>query len=345
MQNSNKNYFTAGLLILLGVIFLGREFNFLDFHWGDIARFWPVLLMLIGANMLLGGKSGGSASWIFFVLFLLAIPFGIVRKCENKMDRNGFHWNHSDSDNDHFNDDNDDHDDEDENDDDDNEDNKSDKSLNSKSQFFSEEMTTEVKSAKLILEGGVAGIDIDGTTNKLFEADTKSTFTDFGMSKTIENGKANLKFTMNGKNKDDNHIDIDSDDFDGKNEAKIKLNPNISWDMEYKFGVSGADLDLSPFIVNSLDIKTGVSGVDIKLGDKANNLDLDIDAGMAGIKIKVPTNVGVRIKADDFLSSNHFQDFKKDGSGYYVSPDYDKSSKKISINYKGAFASFDVTRY
>ena len=70
MQNSNKNYFTAGLLILLGVIFLGREFNFLDFHWGDIARFWPVLLMLIGANMLLGGKSGGSASWIFFVLFL-----------------------------------------------------------------------------------------------------------------------------------------------------------------------------------------------------------------------------------------------------------------------------------
>jgi hypothetical protein len=337
MQNSNKNYFTAGLLILLGIIFLGREFDFLDFHWGDIARFWPILLILIGVNVLLGGKSGGSASWVFFILFLLAIPFGIVRKCENKMDEKGFHWNHRDWDND--NDNNNDNSNNDENDEENTE------RLNSKSQFFSEDMSTEIKSAKLTLEGGVAGIDIDGTTEKLFEADTKTTFTDFGMSKTIENGKANLKFTMNGKNGKDHHIDIDTDNIDGKNEAKIKLNPNISWDMEYKFGVSGADLDLSPFEVNNLDIKTGVSGVDIKLGDKASNMQLDIDAGMAGIKIKVPSSVGVRIKADDFLSSNHFQDFKKDGSNYYISPDYDKSSKKITINYKGAFASFDVDRY
>ncbi len=344
MNNSNKNYFTAGLLILLGIIFLGREFNFLDFHWGDIARFWPVLLMLIGANMLLGGKGGGSASWVFFVLFLLAIPFGIVRNCENRMDRDGFRWGHRDKGNDdNYNDDNDD-DNSDDNDNDDNDD-KNDVNIDSKSQSFEEDMTTDLKAAKLTLEGGVAGIDINGTTTKLFEADTKSTFTDFGMSKTIENGVANLKFTMNGKNGKNHNIDIDSDDFDGKNEAKIKLNPSIDWDMDYRFGVAGADLDLSPFKVNNLDIKTGVSGVDIKLGDKANNMQLDIDAGMAGIKIKVPTNVGVRIKADDFLSSNHFQDFKKDGSGYYTSPDYDKSSKKISINYKGAFASFDVTRY
>lgn len=334
MNNSNKNYFTAGLLILLGLLFLGQEFNLFNFEWDDFARFWPIILILIGINIIFGGKSGGSGSWVFFILLLLAIPFGLVRSCENKWDRNGrnFHWNDRNWNDSDDNDDNNDNDD------------KNDTSI-SKSQNFSEEITSEIKSAKLIVEGGVAGIDVEGTTGKLFEADTRSTFSDFGMSKTIDGGVANLRFTMSGRKGENKHIDIDSDDFDGKNEAKIKLNPDIPWSMEYKFGVAGADLDLSPFIVDNLDIKTGISGVDIKLGDKSNDMNINIDSGIAGIKIKVPTSVGVRIKADDFLSSNHFEGFTKDGSGYYHSPDYNNSSKKISINYKGAFASFDVDKY
>lgn len=343
MQNTNRNYITAGILILLGVLFLGKEFNLFDFHWGDIARFWPVLLILIGLNHLFGNKNGSSATSIILIICLIAIPFGLMRSCRNEWnDGKNFHWNDR-SWNDRNN-----HDDEDNNDDekidkysDSNEENR-----NSKSQNFSEEMDASIKSGQLTIEGGVAGIDIDGTTNKLFEADTKSTFSNFGLSKTVVNGIANVKFTMNdNKNGKDNHFDIDSDDFDGKNEAKIRLNPNIEWNMDYKFGVAGADMDLSPFNVKSIDIKTGVSGVDIKLGDKANDVTVDIDAGIAGIKLKVPNGVGVRIKSDSFMSGNNFDGFTKDGSGYYLSPDFNKSSKKITVNYKGAFASFDVDRY
>ncbi|MES2797480.1 MAG: DUF5668 domain-containing protein [Bacteroidota bacterium] len=333
MNNSNRNYISAGILILLGLLFLGRELNILDFHWGDLARFWPVLLILIGINIIFGGKAGGSTSWIFFIIFLLAIPFGVVRHCENNWDHhdNGFRWNdknwNHDNENDHNDNDNDNND------------------HFSKSQSFSEEMTPAIKSARLVLEGGVAGIDIDGTTTKLFEADTKSTFSDFSVSNTVENGTANVRFTMKNRNENKGHVDIDTDNFDGKNEAKIKLNPDIEWNMEYKFGVSGADLDLSPFNVKSLDIKTGVSGVDIKLGDKANDMQVDIDAGIAGINLKVPNGVGVRIKTDSFLSGNNFEGFTKDASGYYISPDYNKTTNKITVNYKGAFASFDVDRY
>jgi Domain of unknown function (DUF5668) len=333
MQNSNKNYITAGILIVLGFLFLGKEFNLFDFNWGDIARFWPVLLIIIGLNIIFGNRSNGSTSTILLIICFLAIPFGLVRNCENKWkERDGFHWN---DDNRDYNDD-------------ENNDEKSESSASegfSKSQNFIEEMDASIKSAKLSIEGGVAGIDIDGTTTKLFEADTKSTFTDFNVSKKVENGMANIRFSMNGKNGDNNHIDIDSDDFDGKNEAKIKLNPTLEWAMDYKFGVAGADLDLSQFNIKSLDIKTGVSGVDIKLGDKANDMQVDIDAGIAGIQLKVPTSMGVRIKTDSFMSGNDFEGFTKKGDGYYLSPGYDKAVKKITINYKGAFASFDVDRY
>ena len=340
MNNSNRNYFSAGILILLGLIFLGREFNVLDFHWSDLARFWPILLILIGLNIVFGGKSSSSLSGVFFVLFLLAIPFGIVRSCKNdwRQNNHNFNWNDKNWDHDSGSGDMDDNDDENDND-------KDEKTSSiSKSQNFAEDMDPSVKTAKLSIEGGVAGIDIDGTTQKLFEADTKSTFSDFSVSKTVENGNANLKFTMN-KNREKHHIDIDTDDFDGKNEAKIKLNQNIEWKMDYHFGVAGADLDLSPFNVKKLDLKTGVSGVELMLSDKANDMEVNIDAGIAGINLKVPKGVGVRIKSDSFLSGNDFEGFTKDGSGYYVSPDYNKSTKKISINYKGAFASFDVDRY
>lgn len=344
MQNSNRNYITAGILILLGVLFLGKEFNLFDFHWGDIARFWPVLLIVIGLNHLFGSKTSSSATSIILIICLIAIPLGMMRSCHDNWNENGnrFHWNDRnwDDNNDNDNDNNDDDNDNTHNDSDDD-------NHYSKSQNFTEDMDASIKSAQLTIEGGVAGIDIDGTTEKLFEADTKSTFSDFGLSKTVTNGVANVRFTMINNNKDgkDNHIDIDSDDFDGKNEAKIKLNPNIEWNMDYKFGVAGADMDLSPFNVKSIEIKTGVSGVDIKLGDKANDVQVDIDAGIAGITLKVPNGVGVRIKSDSFMSGNNFEGFTKDGSGYYLSPDYSKSTKKITVNYKGAFASFDVDRY
>jgi Domain of unknown function (DUF5668) len=342
MNNSNRNYISAAILIVLGVLFLGKEFNLFNIHWGDLFRFWPLLLIGLGLNMLLGGKSGGSSTSIIILICLLAIPFSIVRSCKNDINdgfRNGWDHHRSWSDNgDIDSDENDNDDNDDNNDNDDNDENDS----YSKSQNFSEEMEPAIKTAKLNLEGGVAGIDIDGTTSKLFEADTKSTFSDFSVSKTVSDGVANINFSMKGiKGKDD---DINIGGNNQKNEAKIKLNPNIEWSMIYKFGVSGADLDLSPFNVKDLNIKTGVSGVDIKIGDKANEMNVDIDAGVAGIKVKVPNAVGVRIKTDSFLSDNNFKDFTE-SNGYHLSPGYDKATKKITINYNGAFASFDVERY
>ncbi len=344
MNNSNKNYITAGILILLGLLFLGKEFNLFDFHWSDIARFWPVLLILIGLNIVFGGRSNGNS--VILILCLLAIPFGLVHSCHNNWNRHGNNWNWNDRNEDNDNDDNDDDDAKNDakNDDDDNNDD-GDNNKISKSQNFLEEMDPTIKGGQLSLEGGIAGIEIEGTTTKLFEADTKSTFSDFSVSKTINNGIANVNFSMNKNNGNKEHIDIDSDNFDGKNEAKIKLNPNIEWSMDYRFGVAGAKLDLTPFNVKKLDIKTGVSGVELKIGDKSNDMLIDIDAGIAGINIKVPYSVGVRIKTDTFLSGNNFEGFTKDDAGYYISPDYNKSTKKIAINFKGAFAGFEVKRY
>jgi hypothetical protein len=341
MENNNKNYITAGILILFGLLFLGKEFNLFSFHWGDIARFWPLILIAIGFNLISGGKNSQLNSLLILLCFV-AIPFGLVRSCENKWEgrhgKNNWHWRDSDNDNDG------DDDDETENDEKNNI-KDDDENFLTKSQSFEEDMEPNITAGSLEIKSGVASIEVDGTTNKLFEADTKATFTNYALSKTIDNGKAKLIFNMKDRNiKDDNfHIDFDNDNI-SKNEAKIRLNANIPWQMDLNIGVSGANLDLSPFAVDALSINTGVSGVDVKLGDKASNAKINIKAGVAGVEIKVPNSAGVRVQNEGFLTGGDFEGFEKRNGAYY-SPNYDKATKKIDIEYNGAIGGFSVKRY
>lgn len=330
MENKNRNVIGAAILIGLGLLFLGKEFDLFDFHWGDLARFWPILLIIIGLNLVLG-KRDGQLNSILIILCFLAIPFGIVRNCENNWDhKRNWHW------------------DSDDNDDEDNASSHDDGDHSSfgvtKSQNFAEDMETGLTAANLEIKSGVAKLDVKGTTAKLFEADTKSTFVDYTLKKSVDNGTAKLIFSMNEhKGPKGGSIHIDGDNI-GKNEATLKLNETLPWNLKLDIGVSGADLDLSPFNIESLDLNTGVSGVDIKLGDKQANANIEINAGVAGIKVEVPSSVGVKVKSDGFLTGNDLDGFEK-RDGYYYSPNYNSSTKKINIDYKGAIGGFEVKRY
>jgi hypothetical protein len=326
MENFNKNYVTAGILILLGLLFLGREFNLLSFHWGDLARFWPVLLIVIGLNMVLG-KSNSQANSLLLMLCFLAIPFGMMRSCQKDWKQN-HHW--------HWDDDDDD--------DDDKGDDKEISGFGAVSRSFSEDITADITEASLEMNAGASGIVISDSTQKLFEAETKSTFGGYNLTKKVSDGKANLVFKMD-KNDDDDEVHIEFDEKNlNKNETKIQLNSRIPWSLDLNIGVSGANLDLSNYQINKLNLNTGVSGVDIKLGDKANLSKLEIKAGVAGIKIKIPSAVGVKVKATGFLTGQDLPGYTE-RNGYKYSENYEKSSKKVEINYEGAIGGFEVASY
>jgi len=130
-----------------------------------------------------------------------------------------------------------------------------------------------------------------------------------------------------------------------KNRVDVKLNPNPVWNINIDMGAGEGDFDLTPFSVKTVSINAGAADIELKLGDKAAQTDVKVSSGVASVSIKVPESVGCRIEKDGALNINELDDFENVGGGVYLSPDYDKATKKITIKFDGGMSRFKVKRY
>ena len=178
---NSKSLFTGGILILLGILFLGKEWGWFNFNWHEISRLWPLLLIYLGLIALLG-KSNSSATVITIVLLCIAIPTVLVRSCQERVGT-AFNNNGVDIDMD-GNDENDDNDD----------DNNDDKSFKGSNQKLNSPMNADIKSASFNFSGGAAEFEISGTSTDLVEADANLNFGNISLKKTGDSTNTTLYF-------------------------------------------------------------------------------------------------------------------------------------------------------
>ena len=116
--------------------------------------------------------------------------------------------------------------------------------------------------------------------------------------------------------------------------------------MQMDFGAGAAEFDLTRYAVKALKIEAGAASLELRLGDKAASSDVKISSGMASVKIRVPKSAGVKITTDGGLNSTDIDDdFDRVGNNTYLSPNYNTSTKKITIRYDGGLSSLNVSRY
>jgi hypothetical protein len=322
---NSKSLFTGGILILLGILFLGKEWGWFHINWHEISRLWPLLLIYLGMIALLGKKSNGSATVITIILLCIAIPTVLVRSCQERVgtafNKNGIHI---DMDDDHDNDDNNDND--------------GDTSFKGSNQKLNSPMSADIKSASFNFSGGAAEFEISGTSQDLIEADATLTFGNISLKKTGDSTNPIIDFALRGKK---NNINIGEDN---DNKINLKLNSSVLWDMNFEFGAGKADFDLSEYKVKNLSIKTGLTETDVKLGDKVDNLEVKIESGLTDIEFQVPESVGCRIDIDGGLNEKDFDGFIQK-NGHWETSNFDKSTKKITLNFNGGLQSLKVRRY
>ena len=323
---NSKSLFTGGILILLGILFLGKEWDWFNFNWHEISRLWPLLLIYLGLIALLG-KTNSSATVITIVLLCIAIPTVLVRSCQERV---GTAFNKNGVDIDVDGDDNDDND---------NSDNDDDKSFKGSNQKLNSPMSADIKSASFNFSGGAAEFEISGTSKDLVEADANLNFGNISLKKTGDSSNPKIDFALRGKT---NSINL-GDDNNG-NKINLKLNPSVLWDMNFEFGAGKADFDLSEYKVKTLSIKTGLTETDVKLGDKVDDLNVKVESGLTDIEFNIPESVGCRIDIDGGLNDKDFDGFIQK-NGHWETPDYDKSTKKITLNFEGGLQSLKVRRY
>jgi len=350
MKNS-RGIVWGGLLIIFGILWLLRNMNLLNVNWDEVLPYWPVLLIIAGALLLATGNGSRGFGGVVGVLITLAVLGGIVNKTDRAFDRHGDNWGFNWDDDDdgdrhygfrnHDNDDDNDNNDEDEDKDEDYRNQRSDRSndrpINGNYKY---EMEDFIQKANFHLEGGAGSFTLDGNTQKLFEASTKSTIVGF-LSNTSIN-KLDNSATVNLKMEDGN-VKIKSGEI--SNQAKIHLNDRPIWNIDLGIGAGKGNFDFSNYKVEKLKVSTGVADMDIKMGDKVTTSNIDIEAGVASITLELPRSVGCEMHMDGALNAKNMDDLEKVSNGLYRSSGYNESAKKIIIHFEGGLTSVNIKRY
>ncbi|WP_026904630.1 LiaI-LiaF-like domain-containing protein [Pedobacter glucosidilyticus] len=299
------------ILVYIGGIILLENFNMIDFSWRYIWRFWPLVLIVTGINILFAKRKTVLATVLIASITILSLGF-ITYKGLNNDTHTGITWSN----------------------DDEIEVDKDATELNA----YTETYDPRFKIVKLEVSGGASSFVIDEYTDNLFEANIKGAKARYILKKTDQDSTVNLDFTTNN-NKDFNFKDEEY------SKIKLFLNTNPLWDISLKMGAGKATFDLSDYKVRTLDLEGGAAKFDIKIGSLQDSVSLSAETGVAKVVIKIPENAGCLIENTSELSSRKFDGFKENEVGDYETSNFKTAKQKIYINFKGGLSDFEVRRY
>lgn len=309
------------LLLFIGGVLLLDNFGVIEFYWRNVWSFWPVFLIILGINILFNKNNSQTGNIISLGILLVTLSFLFVKG--QSRPEHGFWWDKNsfriDTDNE------------------DRENDREYSKLNYAQPFLASDSD---KKTILNIRGGANTYELKGETDSLFAADVNENRKGmkFMLSKETTDSVNTLTFKMNGKSKGL---------YFGENGNTVDFYMNVlpTWEVNLFMGAGKIDFDLAKYKVRTFNFDGGAADIDVKIGDLVPITDVNVQVGMADIKIEIPEGSGCRIKTKMGFSSKEFDGFNKLENGTYETPNYKSSTKKIFINLDGGFSNFEVKRY
>ncbi|MBG6236918.1 hypothetical protein IWX76_003520 [Pedobacter sp. CAN_A7] len=307
------------ILLFVGGVLLLENFNVIEFHWGNVWRFWPVFLIIAGVNILFNRKNSQVGMSVSIGILVVMLGFLFYKGQQAPREQHWFSDGiHGDIDVD-IDEDAD--------------------TTPSRNIRFSEPFDIDsAKQVSLNISGGGTSFGLEGETDSLIAAEVNGRGGNYTLKKEITDSTQTLTFKMQSKKTKWNMKG-------GGNEVRFKLNTIPVWDINFNMGAGEVDFDLSPYKVRSIRFDGGAAALDIKVGDLLPITDVVVKTGVANVVISVPEESGCRIKSKTGLSSQDFAGFTKIDDNVYETPNYKTSTKKIFINFDGGLSNFEVKRY
>jgi hypothetical protein len=297
--NNHSNIIIGIVLVFLGLIFLANSFQVIHWSiWESLFRFWPLILIFFGLDILL---KKSSLWWIIPVILVFVMIGLILYSTHNiKPFYGGWYFFNNSINNEKNNYDNNFH----------------------ASRSFNENL----KNLSVNINYGTGNLSIDGLddTSKLYKLELN--YYDFKPMvdyKINESGEGIL--TISHNNKGNLHMDNLIDNCLLSISKKIPINLNINNE------AGNLELDLNKIQLRKLFINSGASDLNLLLGDY--NSDIELNSGASRISLEVPSSVGLRIETTSVINSNNFEDLNliKLYENIYQSKNYGEAEKKIKI--------------
>ena len=304
-DNNKDNGLIGGIiLITIGIIALMVTFFDLEMVWSELAKFWPVFLIIFGISILPLNKLFKSVSVILLILLSCILYSNNVK--DNVETQTSFNYELIEDD------------------------------VNV--QEFSELYNPGIKTADVEMNYGAGNVFLSSPVDYLVKATNASNYIVQDFSVKYEKNHAEIDFEGG------NNVNINGKDFKSNN-FNIALNESPIYDFEINLGACNANLDFSEYKVSEVNVNGGACDLNIKLGDLYGNTNVDLETGVSGIKIGIPSSSGCRIECETVLSNKDFPGFDKKSGKVYETTNYLSASKHIIIKLEGAISDFEIYQY
>ena len=311
-MEDNKNKRDEGLvggiiLIAIGIIALLVTFFDVDIVWSELAKFWPVFIIIFGVSLLPLNKVLKSVSVIVIILISCLIYCNEVNGNENTSDEMT-----------------------------------SEVFLEEgiETQEFFAPFKDNITEASVEINYGAGVLYLNSPVAELVKARNMSDKISQNFYLEYEGSHAEILFDVEDDNYQVNNVDeVKSNRFD------ISLNEAPIYDFELDLGACEMNFDFSEYKVSDIEINSGASNIDIKLGELFDSTRIVISTGVSKIKIGIPNNSGCRVECESVLSLKDFDGFVKKSSNVYETSNYSSAENNIEIEFEGAMSEIKVYRY
>jgi predicted membrane protein len=302
-------------LIFVGIIWMLDRLNWIDFSIiNSISTLWPLILVVIGVNMIFRKRYVKILTWSLFLIALLA--YGIIFPYNNF----NFEFKFGDM------------------------------SMNvadekyigkyiSESKYSEDDKTYKDGMFELNIPAG--NIEISGMESKGIKYVVPDFMVDNSlMVLTEDNGSILANFQPEDKFLENNWRDDYNYKFD------FELGSETQWEVKINAGASEANLDFSNVNLKKLDINTGAGEINLKVGNLNDAVEVYLNSGVSEVDIKVPKGSGVELETNGIIAKDGLKrlGFEK-YNGRYYSKNYEETENKVKIEVNSIIAEISVEYY
>jgi hypothetical protein len=129
---------------------------------------------------------------------------------------------------------------------------------------------------------------------------------------------------------------------EARNEWDLRFNDEVPTELRVEMGAGESDLDLDSLTLTGLNLQMGAGKTTVDLtGDYGQDLDASIEGGVGEATVMLPSEVGVRVRAQGGLGKINAGGLQREGDSY-VNDAYGASDVSLEVDVQGGIGQINL---
>jgi len=129
---------------------------------------------------------------------------------------------------------------------------------------------------------------------------------------------------------------------DARNEWDVRFNDEVPTGLHVQMGAGESDLDLDSLTLTGLELEMGAGKTTVDLtGDYGQDLDASIQGGVGEATVLLPSELGVRVRAEGGLGKINAHGLQREGQAY-DNDAYGDSDVNLEVDVQGGVGQINL---